>query len=421
MVAVAIVAGIGIGRFLSYEPSSERVTLGPSLDESLPSLQQRVEADPTDVKGWQALGTAYVRRAAEIGDPSFYDLADRAFDQADQLSPGEAETLLGRGSLALALHRFPEALDLGRQVVSALPASADALAVLVDAQVEMGHYDEAEQSLQRMLDLRPGLPALARASYLRELHGDLPGAVEAMIRAEAAGSSPFATANVATLLGDLHFVRGDLAAAGEAYDRALRASPDTVGAEVGRARVRAAEGDVEEAVDLLRAVVDRFPAPEAVILLGDLQARLGRMADAAESYSLVDAIAALQQEAGQVVDLEMAVFEADRGDDPGRALELARRAYDERPDAVYPADALAWALLRSGDARAAVAPMEQALRLGSTDPLVRFHAAEVFHALGDTERARAELQRALAGTSWFSFRHHDRAVALAEELGVAVR
>lgn len=418
VVAVAIVVGIAIGRFFTYEAPSERMAVGPSLDDSLPSLEQRVEADPTDVEGWQSLGIAYVQRAAEIGDPSFYDLADRAFDRADQLAPGEADTMLGRGSLALALHRFPEALELGRQVTRALPTSVDALAVLVDAQVEMGYYDDAEESLQRMLDLRPGLPALARASYLRELHGDLPGALVAMIRAEVAGSSPFELANVATLLGDLHFLQGDLAAAGAAYDRALRASPDAVAADVGRARVLAAEGDVEQAIDLLRAVVDRYPAPAAVILLGDLQARLGRTAEAAESYSLVEAIASLQEEAGQVVDLEMALFEADRGEDPAKGVELARRAYDERPDAVYTADALAWALVRAGDAPAAVAPMEQALRLGTRDPLVRFHAAEVFYALGDTERARTELEVAFAGTPWFSFRHHDRAVALAQELGL---
>ena len=57
---------------------------GPSLDETLPSLEQRVEADPTDVKAWQALGTAYVRGAAETGDPSFYGLAERAFDRHDR-------------------------------------------------------------------------------------------------------------------------------------------------------------------------------------------------------------------------------------------------------------------------------------------------------------------------------------------------
>jgi tetratricopeptide (TPR) repeat protein len=219
LVAVAVVAGIAIGRFLTYEAPSGPAATAPSLDDSLPALEQRVEADPTDVDGWQALGIAYVQRAAEVGDPSFYDLADRAFDQADQLAPGEPDTLLGRGSLALALHLFPEALELGEEATRALPTSADALAVLVDAEVEMGLYDDAEQSLQRMLDLRPGLPALARASYLRELHGDLPGAVEAMVRAEAAGSSPYEIANVSTLLGDLHFRQGDLAAARAAYDR----------------------------------------------------------------------------------------------------------------------------------------------------------------------------------------------------------
>ena len=418
VVVVAVVAGIAIGRFLTYEAPADRVASSPSLEQGVAALEQRVAADPTDVEAWQALGIAYLQRAAEVGDPAFYDLAGRAFDRAEELAPGEPDTLLGRGALALALHRFPEALELGQQVTSALPSSADALAVLVDAQVEMGHYDDAEVSLQRMLDLRPGLPALARASYLRELHGDLAGAVEAMTRAEAAGSSPFEISNVATLLGDLHFRLGDLEAANADYDRALRASPGTVAAEVGRARVLAAQGQVEPAVELLVEVVDRFPAPEAVILIGDLQMRLGRTAEAAESYALVEAIASLQEDAGQVVDLEMAVFGADRGDDPPAAVELARRAYEQRPDAVYAADALAWALLRAGDPSAAAAPIEQALRLGTADPLVRFHAAEVFFALGDTGRARAELQQALAGTPWFSFRHHDRALALAGELGV---
>ncbi|MDP9020257.1 MAG: hypothetical protein M3N25_05580, partial [Actinomycetota bacterium] len=62
-----------------------------------------------------------------------------------------------------------------------------------------------------------------------------------------------------------------------------------------------------------------------------------------------------------------------------------------RPANVYVNDALAWALLSAGDASAAVAPMEEALRLGSADPLVRFHAAEVFFAVGDADRARDEL------------------------------
>lgn len=418
---MAIVAGVAIGRFITADAPA---SLGPapavqSVDDSIVALERRVRADPDDAAAWQGLGVAYLQRAANIGDPSYYGLAEDALDRAAELAPDDPTTLIGQGQLALALHQFPEALQLGIRATQALPASADALAVLVDAQVEMGLYDEAEASLQRMLDLRPGLPALARASYLRELHGDVAGAIEAMIRAEAAGSRPDDVANVAALLGDLHFLQGDVDAAAAAFDRALQASPQLANAAVGKARALGARGDLDQAVTVLEATVERFPAPDAVVLLGDLRARMGDAGEAAETYALVEAIAELQRDAGQVVDLELAIFLADQGADPPRALELARDAERLRPGNVYVNDALAWALLATGDAAAAVAPMEEALRLGSADPLVRFHAAEVFLAVGERDRAAAELAQALSGTAWFSFRHHDRALELAGPLGVA--
>ena len=418
---VAVIAGLGIGRFLTYAPppAPPPPATAPGSPERIATLEQQVAIDPSRADAWQELGFAYLAQAFRVGDPSFYGLAEQAFARTDELVPSDPRTLLGQGALALALHQFPEALELGRRVTEALPSSPDALAVLVDAEVELGRYDDAAASLQDMLDLRPGLPALARTSYLRELHGDMPGAIEAMTRAEAAGAGQsFESARVAALLGTLHFRQGDLDAAGAAFDRALAGAPGIVPAEIGRARVLAAEGDLEAAVDVLQAVVERFPAPEAVVLLGDLQTRLGLEGEAAETYALVRAIAALQEEAGQIVELEMAIFEADQGEDLERALALARAAHEVRPDNVYANDALAWALLRSGDAAAAVAPTEEALRLGTTDPLVRYHAAEVFLALGDVDRARAELTRALDGTSWFSFRHHDRVLELADQLGV---
>ncbi|MDP9020258.1 MAG: tetratricopeptide repeat protein, partial [Actinomycetota bacterium] len=307
---MAVVAGVAIGRFMIVDapPGAGPAPAVQSLDDSIAALERRVGADADDVAAWQGLGVAYLQRAANVGDPSYYGLAEKALDRAAQLAPDDPTTIIGQGALALALHRFPDALELGTRATDALPSSPDALAVLVDAQVEMGRYDEAEASLQRMLDVRPGLPALARTSYLRELHGDVPGAIEAMTRAEAAGSRPDDVARVAALLGDLHFLQGDIDAAAAAFDRALQASPGSVSAEVGRARALAARGEVEDAVKMLQKVVERFPTPEAVVLLGDLQSRMGRASEAEETYALVEAIAALQEDAGQVVDLEMAVF-----------------------------------------------------------------------------------------------------------------
>src|SRR5262249_22285948 len=83
---------------------------------------------------------------------------------------------VGLGTLALARHQFADALAWGEQPRSLNPAKPESYGVIGDAQVELGRYDEALDTIQRMVDLRPDLTSYARASYLRELQGDLPGA-----------------------------------------------------------------------------------------------------------------------------------------------------------------------------------------------------------------------------------------------------
>ena len=424
LVVGALLAGaFGAGRFVSSDPPVDTgvpaVAAAPrSTTDRLAELEARVARDPDDVSGWQALGVTYVRRAYESADPSFYDLSARALDRADELLPGHVGTVLGRGVLALSLHRFDEALELGRRASALNPSSSAALGVQVDALVELGRYEESAAVLQQMLDRRPDLAALSRASYQRQLLGDLPGAVQAMQQAlTASAGSAYDVASVTTLLGDLDLVAGDVDAARERYDEALAAAPSLVTATVGRARVLAAAGDEQAAIAELQVLVDRVPVLDALVLLGLLQARQGDAAAAGRTHELVRATAALQEASGQVVDLEMALFEANVGD-PDRAVVLARQVVAERPASIFANDALAWALLRSGDAAGAVGPMEQALRLGTPDAAVRYHAAEVFAAVGDLDRARLELRRAMDATAWSAFFYREPATALATRLGM---
>jgi tetratricopeptide (TPR) repeat protein len=422
VVAVAVLIGLGVGRFVtagSPEPevATTRVAAAADLAGQVSQLERAVAGDPTDLGSLQALGAAYVSRAAETGDASFYGLSRRALERAEALAPGDPETLLARGNLALALHDFDEALELGDRARAQRPDTAAVLGVVVDAQVELGRYDAAAETLQTMLDRKPGLPALSRASYLRELQGDVAGAVTAMQQARSAGTpGSYDLAVVTTLLGDLLYARGQLDEADTAYDDALRAAPGIVSAVHGKARVQAARGDTDGAVSALQQLVDRRPTVDGLTLLAELQRLAGDAAAADETAALVRSVAALQESSGQVVDLEMALFEADQGD-AATALRLARAAHAARPDNVFVNDALAWALLRSGDAAAAVPHVDRALRLGTADPLLRYHAAEVFAAAGDEARARSELQ-AVAATPSFSFCHLRAAGALADRLGV---
>lgn len=424
VVVVAVLVGLGIGRFVtagSAEPvavTSTAVTAAPDLAGRVGQLERAVAADATDLPSLQALGVAYVDRAAETGDASFYARAERALDRAEALRPGDPETLLARGTLQLALHQFDEALALGQQALQQRPDTAAVLGVVVDAQVELGRYDEAADTLQRMVDRRPGLPSLARVSYLRELSGDLPGAVTAMQQAAASGSaSAYAQAVVATLLGNLFFQQGDVEAAAGAYDDALRRSPELVDARLGQARVQAARGDLTGAVAALEELNRQRPTVAGLTLLREMQALRGDAQGAAGTAAVLRSVARLQEAAGQVVDLEMALFEADAGN-AASAVRLARAAHAARPSNVFVNDALGWALLRDGQAAAAAPYVEQALRLGTADPLLRYHAAEVFAALGEPDRARAELRAVADATPWFSFGHLREAGALADQLGI---
>jgi tetratricopeptide (TPR) repeat protein len=419
VLAVALLAGLAVGRFLTFQASP---VLAPATStaatplEMIAVLEGRVSRNPDDLTALQALGLAYLRRAAQVGDPSFYGLAEEAFQRAEALAPEDPATQLGRAALALALHEFDTALQLASRAHAGDPFDADALGVMVDAEVELARYEQAARHLQMMLDLRPDVAALSRTSYLRELNGDVAGAMQAMQQARTAAGSPFDLATVTALAGDLAFGQGDLEVAGQSYREALRLSPDLVVASVGAARVEAAGGDLVLAIDRLRQVVDRYPHPGAVILLGDLLALEGSGREAQQTYELMRAIGLLQREAGQVVDLEMAAFEADRGD-PKVALELARRSYQVRPT-IHAADALAWALHRSGRDQEARPYVEEALRLGTRDALLRFHAAAIFAELGEEGRARQELRDALEINPWFSFLQRGEAATLAARIAL---
>lgn len=420
LAVVALAAGLGVGRFLTYSDDATRtaapaVALSPA--DRITSLEQTVTARPDDPLAWQGLGVAYVQQATATGDPALYDLAGRALDRATELDPDASATKVARGTLALTLHEFGDALALGESVTAVEPTNRGALAVIVDAKVELGRYDDAAATLQALLDIRPDLPALARTSYLRQLTGDLDGALAAIRQARTAGAGLTAElAGVTAIEGDVQLLRGDFDAALVAYDEALRTVPDLTLATIGRARALAATGSTGTAIDELSGLVDRLPTPEAATLLGELQSLEGEAGAATESYELARLMYGLQADAGQVVDLEAALFEADHGD-ATEAVTLARAAYDER-DTVFTADALAWSLHRAGRSDEAVPYAEAAIARGAPEPSVRVHAAAVLAAVGRSGDATTALAPAVDAAGWLAPSLRPVAADLAATLGL---
>ena len=358
-------------------------------------------ADPADADAHRDLGFALLQRARETADPSLYAPAVDDFEVARKLAPDDALVLAGIGGLQLGKHQFAEALQTGRAAVAKSPNLAAARAVVVDALVELGRYDEADTAAGEMLAIRADLSTLARVSYVAELHGKLDVALRAMQQAAATpGLAPENVAFVEALLANLLVYTGDASAAADAYTKALALMPGHAPSLAGEGRLAVGAGDLDAAIALFQRAADILPLPEYVIALAEAQAAAGRPAEASRNIKLARAEIQLFQASGVIVDVELALFEADHGD-PAAALELAKAGYAATPT-VRAADALAWALHRLGRDKEARTRSDEALRLGSRDPLLRYHAGAIAAALGDVDAARRDLGLAIQTDPGFS-------------------
>ncbi len=151
-------------------------------------LERRVEQDPTDAEGLTLLGLAYQQRVRETGDPSFYTRSAEALRRSLELVPDNDLALTGLAALAASRHRFRDAGRLARRALAANPYSASALGTLGDAKVELGDYEGAFATFDRMAALKPTVGSYARVVLRARAPRRTGGAVEAMKLAVSAAA-----------------------------------------------------------------------------------------------------------------------------------------------------------------------------------------------------------------------------------------
>ena len=430
--AVLLVAGGSGAVFLSLRGGQESGTTIPpeaarlyqqagarrtATDKTVEDIQSRLTRRNNDPTLLASLGLAYLQKARETADPSYYAKAETVLRQAQAAGNGADDALHGLGQLALARHQFAEALEFGRQAAAINPYRAAHYGVIGDALVELGRYEEAAQVFQKMVDTRPDLASYSRVSYMRELHGLTEGAIEAMQRAVNAGAGPAENiAYIRVQLGHLYFNSGHVDEAERTYNTTLSRLPNYAPALVGLGRVAEARGDLNAAIDLTKQAADAAPQPEYLITLGDLYTRAGRATEAARQYELVGVLEQVLVATGTDLDVEMSLFAADQGKTLEPALERARRGYERRPT-IHAADALGWTLYRAGRFEEADRYATEALRLGTKDSLKLFHAGMIAKANGRTDDARRLLGQALALNPHFSVLHAEEAKQTLAALG----
>ena len=143
--------------------------------------------------------------------------------------------------------------------------------------VELGEYDEAVEVSDRLQGLKPGLPAYSRASYIRELYGDTPGAIDAMrLAADAGASGRPERAWALYQLGSLYLGDAKPDTAAFIYQGILEERPGFAPALAGLGHVALVRGDAAEAV----RAGDLGLGPDDVVLVkGSQGARMERVSE----------------------------------------------------------------------------------------------------------------------------------------------
>lgn len=400
----------------AVESKSENSAVTSLTNQQIEAAQKAIEKRPDLPGGYNALAVAYIHSARETGDFSLNSKAEAAVDRALELEPENTTAQKLKTSLMLTFHRFAEALDAATKL-QAKSAQSDAFiyGALTDANVELGNYNEAIDAVQKMVDVRPNMESYARVSYVRSLHGDPKGAIEAMQTAakvaDPMDKEPQAWCLVH--LGDEYFKIGNFAEAERQYDAALQTFPNYHFALAGKGRARAAQNDFEAAAKFLSDANARVPNTEDVIQLGDVYTKLGKPDEAEKQYELAQFI---EEKFGNIDQRRLALLWADHDTKLDEALTIATREHENRKD-IFSADIYAWCLYKKGQFQEAEKVINEAMRLKTKDARIFYHAGMIEKGLGNKKAAADFLRKALETNAAFDVLQADNAKKALEELG----
>ncbi|HEY1273245.1 MAG TPA: tetratricopeptide repeat protein [Terriglobales bacterium] len=370
-------------------PQASANPLSPA-ERSIAQARTLIEKNPKNFEAFNALALALSRRARETSDVTFYAQAEEALRKSFDISPGNFDGQRTHVWLLLGRHEFAAALEEAKKLNTKMPDDVMLYGFLTDANVELGNYADAEKAAQWMLDLRPGnLPGLTRAAYLRELFGDVDGALELMNMAyESTPPSEVEDgAWILTQMAHLHLSAGRVNEAENLLQQALTMFPNYHYALGNLAKVRIQQKRFGDAVDLLQQRYQAAPHAENLYDLAVALDLAGSKPDALKAFAEFEQKSLVETNRADNSNHELIFYYADHARQPAKALEVARREFARRRD-VFTLDSYAWALHVNAQDQEARLQIEKALAVGIHDHRMLGHAVEILHHLGD--RAAAE-------------------------------
>lgn len=367
------------------------------LAATVSTMTSRLQAHPGDGAAVVRLADALLRLQRVNNDARAVDEAETRVRTFLAAHPDHYEGQRMLAAVLLAQHRFGAAVKQANKAQALDPRDAWNYGAQGDGYLELGDYPRAFAAFDTMGRLQPGPPAYARVAYALELRGDLDGALEYMQRA-ADGTSPNDSEAQAwhfAQVGELWLLKGRLGDAKREFERAAATFPQHPYAHAGLARIKIVEGDLKGARLMFQSQLAQGPTADVAAIVGDLSAEMGDATTANQYYAMAEQIERSALTAAVRQPDRLARFLAERGRNAPEAVALAEEAATAKRD-VMTLDTLAWAYFQAGRLADARRVSADALRLGTRDPRLLYHAAAIAAASGDRAASDALLARIAA-------------------------
>lgn len=370
-------------------------------------LEDRVKRDSDDFIAQNKLAGYYLQKLRETGRTTYLGLASQAAKASLAAIPAEQNVggLAALAQVEFASHHFAASRDHAKQLIEREPLKSYPYLLLADSLLELGDYDGAA-AVYRKLEGQSDdggsgkITIETRLAHLAQFRGETEAAQRHLLIAltvalDEAYPPRETVAWCRWQLGEVAFSTGDYQAAEQHYRDSLTTFPDYFKALASLGRVRAAQGDLAGAIEIYQRAIQILPDPAFVAALGDLYRLAGREKDAAAQYDAVEQIQRTEAASGEHHhSRQLAMFYADHDMKAEEAYASAAHEYEVRRD-IYGADAVAWTALKAGKVTEAQAAMKDALRMGTRDAKLWYHAGMIARAAGEKEAAREYLERAL--------------------------
>ncbi len=371
--------------------------------EAAQKLINTVQYNPKDIKAAIALSTLYIQEARITGDYVYYDAAAMKYiNSVLEDQPDNFEALTLKALLYMSQHHFGDGLAIAEKAQKINPYNALIYGIIVDGNVEMGNYTAAVENAEKMVSIRPDIRSYARISYLREIHGDYPGAIEAMkLAVDAGGAGDEPTEWTRIQLARLYENTGDLKSAEMHYLIALQERPEYPYATAGLGHIAMVKKDYQKAIayyEKASASVNDYSIQEQLSQLyrlnGDTKKANAVLQNIIDGMNNDGKKGDQDESIGHYADRELAYAYLLQNDN-ANALKHALVEYNRRPENIDVNQTIAWVYYKSQDFKKAATYIDVALKTNCKNPTLLCQAGLIYAKAGNKIKAKELLEQGL--------------------------